>query len=654
MPSREMTSESSKPDAIDLSSPAHMEVSDSVPVNDEAIAKASSGAAVDHSQAVESAGPASQGTEGTDLPDSLLPLLPEDAPADHEAHTIVRWDTGKWPFAWFWSDTDPGKVKVKIQVTIHACGTQEVCMRIAKHLYVKKLAGLGSVEIKKHREQLYTGIKKARAAMAQGLEANLIRSDIAENGAEVADSAPNGQLIGEGAGGEKRKSDSTPLEEEREKKKPKEAKEKTPKSDAKDGKLARRASEDKAPPPAAPDAPDAVPDDAYVISLLPPITSKVAAEHKISRQAHPKPLYYFEYFGGGGRERLQTTVHRSGHSKGAAEHIARLCIEKFETKCSRQEVIDFREEMYKIVEAAISTGEVPMTAAPPEAFSTKRPNGAGSAKAAAAASAKIDDIRNKLQAEGRLEGALRLEGRAETSKNASINGIYARLSEGFEGTKAYEKADGSVGRMLFYSTRKARWKINDSLDDSTGGFAFAKVKDKGESDPGPSLRWSVFDGSGKGYNEDTRIRCSPLGGAAPAPPGGAVDPVEEGAAVEPEGAEGAEGQQGAPVGKAEEGAPAGKAKEDESSESDSDSDSSSSESAPKAALAPSPAASPAASPVPNGAAASPAASVPAPQTPPSQPVRRPRRVCAKMLVKSGFRCTAHFAILTQCPQCKAG
>merc|ERR1712176_935072 len=91
---------------------------------------------------------------------------------------------------------------------------------------------------------------------------------------------------------------------------------------------------------------------------------------------------------------------------------------------------------------------------------------------------------------------------------------YAALKGGFEGKPAFEKVDGSMARVIFFSARKSRWKINDKLNDSTGGFAFAKVKDGGKALPSASLGWQVFDGSGGGYNEDANVQCQPLAGAS--------------------------------------------------------------------------------------------------------------------------------------------
>ena len=89
-----------------------------------------------------------------------------------------------------------------------------------------------------------------------------------------------------------------------------------------------------------------------------------------------------------------------------------------------------------------------------------------------------------------------------------MNGVYALLEGGFEGMPAYEKADGSVGRVMFYSRRRQRWKVADSIDDNAGNFASAKSTDAGP--PGPSLTWTVFEGKELGLKEDLAVLCDSI------------------------------------------------------------------------------------------------------------------------------------------------
>merc|ERR1712060_1022046 len=114
-----------------------------------------------------------------------------------------------------------------------------------------------------------------------------------------------------------------------------------------------------------------------------------------------------------------------------------------------------------------------------------------------------------------------IEGRDTERKNASINGTYAPIPDGFEGICAYKKLGESAPRFLFYSVKKNRWKINDGLDDSKNGFAYAKTSDGGNAapcDPSVNLQWYVFDGKEQGgYNEDSNVVCKEVGRATPAP-----------------------------------------------------------------------------------------------------------------------------------------
>jgi len=212
-----------------------------------------------------------------------------------------------------------------------------------------------------------------------------------------------------------------------------------------------------------------------------------------------------------------------------------------------------------------------------------------------------------LQAAKKLAGAVRIEGRDLGAKNASINGIYALVDGGFEGLSAYEKAGGGQPRFLFYSNRKARWKINDQLDDTKNGFAFAKVRDGGKvapSDHSPALRWHVFDGKDGGYNEDAAVRC--LAVAAQATAGAVGDASEDDSSVS---------------------SSSSSSGSDAEDEDDSD------------------------APVAKGKAATrDAAGAPvAPHSKQAAPRKPQGRVCAKMLVHAGLRCSCHFSLVGQCP-----
>jgi len=496
--------------------------------------------------------------------------LPPDPAPGHPAHEAVRWGTGKWPHAWFLHEAAAGSLTnhhkadtrkpgtgARFQATLGWCGSQEAAFRVARACYLKFDEGLNMEEVKQYRQTCYDNLKKAR-------------------GESVPDRAKKEK-------GSKRK-EAEPTAE--------------PTKEAQPAKAPKAAKE----PAELPDndAGGAGVDDAAILALLPSALSKVAAQHKIKRQKQPNGQGYtaFEWAMGSRRERLQTTFKGCGGSKAACEHLARLCIDQFEQGLSRDEVMNWRDEMYaKIAES--HSGQ-PQSAAPKTGEpAAKKPKNGKKVNGKAG----LESVREQLRSEGRLEGAVHVKGRDEKKKNASVNGVYALTKIGFEGKPAYAKADGSVVRVLFYSARKSRWKINDSLNDASGGFAFAKASDGGAAAPGPSLTWQVFDGGGAGYNEDSELRCEPFasGGGRTA---GSQDSDSDNAEEASTGSESS-------------------ASDDAASTSESGDDESEA----------------------------------AGQSPPAQaspPVRRvphyrgpPARACAKMLVNSGLRCARTFSLLSE-------
>lgn len=104
-----------------------------------------------------------------------------------------------------------------------------------------------------------------------------------------------------------------------------------------------------------------------------------------------------------------------------------------------------------------------------------------------------------------------VRGRSSKRTNASVNGVYVLRRTAFHGAPSYEKVDDKMVRYLFFSAAKCRWKISDTLDDATPGFAYAAVpREKGSTAPSAHeqpLEWKVFDGRAEGYNKDPRMRC---------------------------------------------------------------------------------------------------------------------------------------------------
>lgn len=437
--------------------------------------------------------------------EALEAALPEDAPPGHEAHTQVKYENNRWPTAYFHMN----EKKQRFQATLGMTGSMENAMRVCRACFVKFRNGTSVDELKQIRQEYYERLKFFRGG-EKGEKGDKAGPDSAKRLRKSNSEASNFSafVAKDGAASPSSTQAQTPKGSKRKEPDAKESAE----GEARAPKEPEEASKDvKAAPPAALD-------EDHIMSLLPQDLSPVAAEHKVKFNSDTR-LYqgfvWFEYKGGGSRERFQTTLLRSGGSRRAAEHIARLCIAKFEAGASRDEVAQFRAEMYALcpeAPEAPKSGNVAPAAA--EKQKEKRPEkkqkGSADAKANKPGKAAVSgDVEEKLRAEGRLKGALRIEGRDEKRKNASINGVYALMKGGFEGKPAYEKVDGGVARVLFYSARKSRWKIHESLNDSAGGFAFAKSKD-GKARPGPSLSWQVFEGKDSGYNEDSSVRCSLL------------------------------------------------------------------------------------------------------------------------------------------------
>jgi len=113
--------------------------------------------------------------------------------------------------------------------------------------------------------------------------------------------------------------------------------------------------------------------------------------------------------------------------------------------------------------------------------------------------------------EGRLDGAVRIQGRDPAKKNCSINGVYAPLKGGYAGALAFELHPSEpLKRFLFFSSPKGRWKIHDELEDGKGCCAYLKGDD-GQNPPvglASGVYWKLFDGKSRGYVDDPAVVCS--------------------------------------------------------------------------------------------------------------------------------------------------
>ena len=130
----------------------------------------------------------------------------------------------------------------------------------------------------------------------------------------------------------------------------------------------------------------------------------------------------------------------------------------------------------------------------------------GGKKRRRSAGAQEDELQGS-----QVQGAVRVTGRDDKKKNASISGAYIRLEELVDGVPAYKKNGAGPPKFLFYATQKRRWKISDVLGDPKKGFAYLTVNDDGQSGPYSSLwtgLWKIFDSKDSGYTIDASVSCA--------------------------------------------------------------------------------------------------------------------------------------------------
>ena len=214
---------------------------------------------------------------------------------------------------------------------------------------------------------------------------------------------------------------------------------------------------------------------------------------------------------------FQVTAKACNFSEFDCLRVARLCYMRLTDGASKEEVTAFRNECYR---RCVTGGQEPET--------QKRKHDDVDQVAPDEKRQKIEnrppdrpidehtaDV-NKLHAEGRLAGSIIVSGRGLEKKNPSINGIYVPLAEAYRDTVAYESyptAEGAKKKFIFYSDKKANWRINDELGVDKGGFATLVAEsimplpadiNKNEASQG----WSIFDGKQEGWNVDAAVRCT--------------------------------------------------------------------------------------------------------------------------------------------------
>jgi len=107
-----------------------------------------------------------------------------------------------------------------------------------------------------------------------------------------------------------------------------------------------------------------------------------------------------------------------------------------------------------------------------------------------------------------------VEGRDESKLNASINGTYRRVLGGDHAERPSFEKVGAEGksRFLLFSSKKAHWLISNVADDSRKGFAFLPTPAGSKALPSElsDVRWEVFDGKEEGYRQDPQVKCRAL------------------------------------------------------------------------------------------------------------------------------------------------
>jgi len=144
-----------------------------------------------------------------------------------------------------------------------------------------------------------------------------------------------------------------------------------------------------------------------------------SAAHEKVKFNQQRQACNFEFHRDGEKITFQTTLKAAGNDKDLALRVARICYAKFEEGASKEQVKSLREELYKRF-----SGQAPMTETPPK-VGQKRPKAmpAGPSKKSKTTK-KEDEIIEGLRKNGRIDGAIKIQGRATKKKNESMNGIF--------------------------------------------------------------------------------------------------------------------------------------------------------------------------------------------------------------------------------------
>jgi len=536
----------------------------------------------------------------------------EDAPAGHISWTKVKGSGDGTVFSFNWTSAEGQKLR--FQTTTKASNnSDEEAARIARLCYVKFEAGFQKEEVLVYRQELYQHAlpKEVKVDASPKVEKRVSETKLENKGKKERREAKDEKdvKVESSPGGEKRESEI--------------------KNEAKA-------------------------DVAKIGCQLEDVPLTNMSHAKVRYENSGNACRFVFESPSGEKIRFQTTLKVLNNDLELGMRICRWCYVKFELGAAREEVILFRDILYRWANQGFNASERPdfpdppltaVGAVEPDSAKKKRKGGPSNGQTEEALAKEkretktpntqnileetgrerkkqkkgLEVIVDELRAAGRLKGAVSFEGRDESKKGATINGVYAKLADGFNGKFAYEKMASDRSRYILFSAKRKRWVVCDVLEDKKG-FAYAPAEDGAETPLGP-YSWHVFDGSESGYNVDESVRCRSIDGSTEASPRPPADARSRGETVanrpSPSSASGAESSNESDSGSSS------------SSDAQDGSDSESEEAARKVVEV--------------------RKVEPQSEAKKRQAARPKGRVCAKFMCRTGLRCHCHFMYVAECP-----
>ncbi|CAE7472153.1 GOR [Symbiodinium natans] len=148
------------------------------------------------------------------------------------------------------------------------------------------------------------------------------------------------------------------------------------------------------------------------------------------------------------KKRFQTTIHAAAKSQEVFGKIdTRSC-------ATREEVEQFKQECYKRLGGGfVRSGSGIPSVESKQPAAKKRPK-----------PSEGEAVLQRLQEQGKLDGAIQVSGRDSSKKNSTVNGIYVRVEGGYNGQPAFERikiGGDDAKRCLYYAKDRSRWKLGE-------------------------------------------------------------------------------------------------------------------------------------------------------------------------------------------------